>query len=126
MFVSKKCRQRRERIAALKIVQMAWYLKRSKARKDFLFFMKKGMGMNQAKRKTSQNFNPESSFFSPKRRKARKRKRKIIILLCYSKHVKISSHYVLNAPCAYYAFLISTNGVREHLKMSKTFSIRLY
>jgi hypothetical protein len=33
-------------------------------------------------------------------------KGKIIILLCYSEHVKISFHYALNAPCAYYAFLI--------------------
>lgn len=61
-------------------------------------------------RKTSQNFNPEL-FCSLKEKKTKwKKKRKIIILLCYSKHVKISFHYVLNAPCAYYAFLISTSG----------------
>lgn len=36
-----------------------------------------------------------------------KQKREIIILLGYSEHVKISFHYALNAPCAYYAFLIS-------------------
>lgn len=71
-------------------------------------------------KKTSQNFNPEVSFLSARKtrkekkmKESGKRKEKIIILLCYSKHVKISFHYVLNAPCAYYAFLISSKLARK-------------
>jgi hypothetical protein len=47
------------------------------------------------------------SFRFPLAERKENGKEKITILLCYSKHVKISFHYVLNAPCAYYAFLIS-------------------
>lgn len=83
-----------------KLVQMAFGEKRKRI---FVLYERKH-------KKTSQNFNPEFSFSSTQkseRKENGKRKEKITILLCYSKHVKISFHYVLNAPCAYYAFLIS-------------------
>ena len=79
-------------------------IRRKKKKRIFVLYERKH-------KKASQNFNPEISFFSTqkhsKRKENGKRKEKITILLCYSKHVKISFHYVLNAPCAYYAFLIS-------------------
>jgi hypothetical protein len=97
----------------------------------------------EEERKTSQNFNPAEIFSLCSQRLQRRledagralvgkrknenemEKGKIIILLCYSEHVRISFHYALNAPCAYYAFLIRRREGRRGRSSSSSGSSRI-
>lgn len=105
---------RKDGCSSEKIVQMA----SSERKKGFLVLYENSGGKAKTKKKRLRILIP--NFPSPPwRRKKTRRKRgeskpswngkgKIIILLGYSKHVKISFHYALNAPCASLIMLFSS------------------